>query len=152
MEEQQIAIALQISRAASEEGGAAIGRAVGDFMGLTNESQHGTTDAPGWEAVIQRRTEEGSLLRSLTLRGGPNKPPPSYGLVTEGHSFDRATYSKRLNLNPIQNQHIHLKVISSVTKMRDTPTTGDSSRQRTDFVVGDSTMMHWSSLGAVQVQ
>ena len=27
-----------------------------------------------------------------------------------------------------QNQHIHLKVISSVTKMRDTPTTGDSSR------------------------
>ena len=24
-------------------------------------------------------------------------------------------------------------------------------RQRTGFVVGDSTMMHWSSLGAVQV-
>ena len=73
-------------------GGAAIGRAVGNFMGLTNESQHGTTEAPGWEDVImQRRTEEGSLLRSLTVRGhGSNKPPPSYGLVTEGHSFDRA--------------------------------------------------------------
>ena len=34
-----------------------MGRAVGSFMGMTYESQHGTEDTPGWENVIQKRTE-----------------------------------------------------------------------------------------------
>lgn len=38
-------------------GGAILGRAVGNFFGVTEESQHGTANTIGWEEVSERRVE-----------------------------------------------------------------------------------------------
>ncbi len=38
-------------------GGAALGRAVGNFFGVTDESQHGSANTVGWEAVSVNRAE-----------------------------------------------------------------------------------------------
>ncbi len=38
-------------------GGVALGRAVGNFFGVTDESQHGSATTVGWEAVSVNRAE-----------------------------------------------------------------------------------------------
>ena len=34
-----------------------VGRAVGNFFGVTEESQHGSANTVGWEEVSERRAE-----------------------------------------------------------------------------------------------
>lgn len=67
----------------------AIGRAVGDFFGVTDESQLGGPNSPGWNQVAQMRAENGpvgfgTLRRSSSIRAPPDETPPDYNTLEMG--------------------------------------------------------------------
>ena len=61
-------------------GGARLGRAVGNFFGVTEESQHGTSDQLGWARVGEMSAGETFASgRRLSFRGIlQDEPPPEY--------------------------------------------------------------------------
>lgn len=61
-------------------GGARLGRAVGNFFGVTDESAYGTSDQVGWAHVGERSAEETfTTSRRLSFRGRQqDEPPPEY--------------------------------------------------------------------------
>ena len=61
-------------------GGAILGRAVGNFFGITNESAYGTSDQVGWARVGEQSAEETFAIgRRLSFRGIlQDEPPPEY--------------------------------------------------------------------------
>ena len=61
-------------------GGASLGRAIGNFFGVTDQSQFGTVEQAGWAQVGPASAEETfSIGRRLSFRTGlAEEPPPEY--------------------------------------------------------------------------
>ncbi|CAI7997751.1 Inactive rhomboid protein 1 [Geodia barretti] len=83
-------------------GGASLGRAIGNFFGVTDQSQFGTVEQAGWAQVGPASAEETfSIGRRLSFRTGlAEEPPPEYPgppsvtvATGGGRSFDPAELS-----------------------------------------------------------
>ena len=61
-------------------GGALLGRRIGNFFGVTDESQYGTSEQVGWNQISQASAEDHfSTGRRLSFRTPlAEEPPPDY--------------------------------------------------------------------------